>query len=432
MPKAKLKIAKTPVKSPTKRSKSHIIYLDNNATTPLCSAGAKALLKNCACYNPSSDSAIAKPSRDIITTATDYIRNLVNAMDYTVIFTSGATESNCCIMRSVADAYKRITSQIPHFIISKTEHISIISCAESMLKNQHIEVSWLKPTVFGTTIPADVEKLIKPNTALIICMYANNEVGCINNLTEITKIAHEHDIPVFSDCVQIFGKHIMDMSRNGIDAFSASFHKFYGPKGLGLLVISNDLLNGYKLEAQINGHQQNNLRGGTENVPAIAAGLATCKWNFAKREAKSAHLAKLRNRLIEGLQKHFPVQYWAEYVQQNKQPDELSEPTIFIFGSKTQKTMLPNTLLISIADPSKKFCNVEFKKALDKVGVVVSIGSACNTHEKNASHVVSALNTPDFVKRGVLRISLGDANTTAEIDTVLNIMVNMLKPTFDQ
>ena len=123
-------------------------------------------------------------------------------------------------------------------------------------------------------------------------MYANNEIPIINNIREIGEIAHRHSIPMHSDCVQIFGKYKIDIKNDNIDALSASAHKFYGPKGIGLLIINTQLIEGYKLTAEINGSQQNGLRGGTENVAGICSMLTALKNAFTKRKEKNIHLYK--------------------------------------------------------------------------------------------------------------------------------------------
>lgn len=422
--------------SKTKHNKNNkVIYFDNNGTTLLCKEGEKAQRDHLRCYNPASDSSVSEPEKKILKDAREYLCKLMNCSEneMTIIFTSGATESNCCMLRSVAEAYKRLTDNIPHYIVSEIEHASIIECVHSLLKNNNIEVTWIKPTVVGSIQPSDIEKAIKKETALIVAMYANNEIGTITDIKRIADIAHQHDIPLFSDCVQIFGKHQIDLQKNGIDALSVSFHKLYGPKRIGLLVIRNDLIDGYQLEAQINGHQQNNLRGGTEDPAGVAGAIASCKWNFAKREEKNKILFDMRNCILQQLKNKYSVMWYQDFMQLKH--DVIPTMCIIIFGPKDeqnnmQRAILPNTILMSIYVADQSFCNVNFKKILDKHGIIISIGSACNTNSKTASHVIKSLIGNDkyntIIKKGMLRISLGDYNKKTECNKFIEIFTKEL------
>ena len=402
--------------------RSNFIYLDNNATTVLCKDGVEALAKYAKCYNPSSDSAVSKPAKKLLKEATQHFR-LRAGPQYKIIFTSGATESNCTLLRSVADAFKR-KGRVPHFIASKMEHISTILCLEQMTQCG-AEVTWIEPTHQGSIDPSEIEQAIKPNTALIVCLKANNETGVVLPVEEIHQIAHNKGVPVFSDQVQWFGKY----KPSSVEAFSASFHKLYGPKGVGLLCIDQNLIDQYELSGQINGHQQDNFRGGTENVAGVAAALAASKWNFNKRKEKNDKLLKMKQFILDQLEP-FDLRLLNQ--------STMDRTHIVIFGSVDPKTSLPNTILLSIVVPLKPFCNVKFKHLLDKKGIVLSIGSACNTKEKNASHVVqSILDRTNFtdehkhkIKQGILRISLGDYNLMKEMVQFMDHFVALLRPVF--
>ena len=277
----------------SKLKKKQLIYFDANATTLICDKARKEANDWAACYNASSDSRIAKPIRTLLDKSTNWILThcKVNTSTHTIIFTSGATESNCFIIKACVRAYRkklieRGSELLPHLIISALEHHSIMECAKDLLVDNAIEVSYVAPTIYGNILPADVEKEIKPNTCLISIMYANNEIPIINNIREIGKIAHERRIPMHSDCVQIFGKYQINMNTDNIDALSASAHKFYGPKGVGLLIVSNELISGYALTAEISGSQQHSLRGGTENIPGIASMLVALQYALSSDEKK--------------------------------------------------------------------------------------------------------------------------------------------------
>lgn len=412
----------------TTQCKEKIIYLDNNATTLICTDAANEFKRWISCLNPASDSRAALPVRQLIEKAKTYIEKhcSLKPNKYTIIFTSGATESNCFVLRSSAEAYKRLRGVKPHIIISATEHSSILDACLDMEKCGQIELSMVKPNVYGCILADAVKREIKPNTALISIMYAQNEIGCINNVAEISKIAHANKIPFHSDAVQIFGKCKIDIPAHGIDALSASFHKFYGPKGVGLLILNNDFLEGYQLHAIISGHQQNGLRGGTENPAGIAASIAAMKWNFTQRKQKNQHLLNLRNLIINELGTHFKWGNYLNYVNPKTASEPLNDIELVLLGPPTSETKfyLPNTLLISICDnKNDAFCNVKFKKKLDKKNVVVSIGSACLTDSDKASHVLTAIGAPPIIKKGTVRISLGDSNTPEEVKKFCQIFI---------
>lgn len=442
-----------------------IIYLDNNATTIICPPAAEEFKKWLPCFNPASDSHTVQPIKNLIEKSKDYIEKhcFLDPKKYTIVFTSGATESNCFVLRSTAEAYSRLRNTTPHFIISNTEHSSILDCCISMQECGQIELSLVQPNIYGCILPAQIEKNIQDNTALVSIMYAQNEIGSINNVCEIAKIAHKYKIPFHSDAVQIFGKCQLNIPELGIDALSASFHKFYGPKGVGLLILNNDFISGYQLHAQIAGHQQSGLRGGTENPAAIAAAIAAMKWNFIQRKQKNKFLLRLRNYIIEELGNHFKLGDYLDYCMPSKSKlllnknlltkdkkdknlqkkdkkdkkdkkinitDKSDSIELILLGPpiSEKRFYLPNTILLSIAkEKGKEFCNVKFKHALDKQNVIISIGSACLTNSDKASHVLDAIGAPPIIKRGTLRISLGDYNTFDEIKRFCKIFITTLK-----
>lgn len=448
-----------------------VVYLDNNGTTLVCPLSQKINSLWLSCYNPSSDSKIAKPAKQMIEKASDAILAHcgVSSATHTAIFTSGGTESNCFVIRACCKAYKkklieRGTDLKPHVIVSAVEHHSIMECVKDLIDAGEIDVSYIQPTVFGNILAEDVEKEIRKNTCLISIMYANNEIPVINNITDIGKIAHAHHIPMHSDCVQIFGKYRIDVNRDNIDALSASGHKFYAPKGTGVLILSNALIEGYGLTAEISGTQQHGLRGGTENVAGIASLMTALKWAFIDRKKKNAKLLALRERTIEKLEKHFKFNNLINYIYEDntvkkptteaitesitnpsskpskkdtskkdaakaantaakKSPNSKEDLELVLIGPypDKKKFLLPNTILLAVCkNRGKPFCNIELKKYLDSRGVIVSIGSACHTNSDKASHVLAAIGAPPVVRRGVLRISFGDYNAAADVDKFIS------------
>jgi cysteine desulfurase len=428
-----------------KKSCPNPIYFDNNATTLICPTARTVHTQWLSCYNASSDSKIAKPAKQMLEKAVDSLLSHcgVSTATHTAVFTSGATESNCMIIRMCVKAYKKKLVEknselLPHVILSSVEHSSSLECVKDLVESGDVDVTYVMPTIYGNILPSDVEKEIKPNTCLISIMYANNEIPVINAVREIGEIAHKNRIPFHSDCVQIFGKYKIDVKKNNIDVLSASAHKFYGPKGVGILIINNDLIEGYGLTAEINGTQQRGLRGGTENVAGIASTMTALKAAFTNRKAKNAKLFKLRKHLLQKLEKHFKMNDYINYVydtpidsENNESKNtELKDLELVSLGPPESKAafILPNTVLLAICkNIGKPFCNVELKKFLDSKGIVISIGSACNTNSDKASHVLSGISAPAVIKRGVIRISFGDMNTVQEIDKFIPVLVQGIK-----
>ena len=407
-----------------KKSCPNPVYFDNNATTLICQPAKKVHTEWLSCYNASSDSKIAKPAKALLEKAQDVILAHcgVSSATHTALFTSGATESNCLIIKSCVKAYKKKLiekgSELkPHVIASELEHHSIRECLADLEESGDIEVTLVEPTIYGNVLADDVEKSIRPNTCLITVMFANNEVPVINNIEDIGATAHKHRIPLHSDCVQIFGKYKIDVKKNNIDALSASAHKFYGPKGVGVLIIDNNLIEGYGLTAEIHGSQQHGLRGGTENIAGIASMMVALKTAFQNRKSKNQRLFKLRDTLLSKLAKVYKIANYSDYLDDSKTDKEDNE--LISLGPPEDKKgfILPNTVLLSIAkNRGKPFGNVELKKFLDSKNFVVSIGSACLTKSDKASHVLTAIGAPPVIKRGVIRISFGDNNTIEEIN----------------
>lgn len=354
----------------------------------------------------------------------------VNSATHELIFNSGASEGNCYIIRSCVRTLKRRLAErgcdsIPHIIVSAIEHNSIMSCVRDLVADGEIEASFVQPSMYGTIAPADVISLIRPTTCLISIMHANNEIPVVNNITAIVNAVNRNKrtrhIPVHTDAVQVFGKVRCNIKTLGVQALTASAHKFYGPKSVGILIMSKHLVKGYGLTAEIAGSQQSGLRGGTENVAGIAAFEAALKAAFTSRSKKNAKLWALRQRLLERLADVYTMAPYTSYTGVNGENGH-EDLELVSLGPRMSEAqyILRNTLLLAICkNRGKPFCNVDLVKYLDKRGISVAVGSACNTHSQHASHVLDAIGAPDVVKRGVIRISFGDHNTMGEINRFL-------------
>jgi cysteine desulfurase len=406
------------------------MYFDNNATTKVCLASKQALVSWLdRRANASTTTPIAKKAQLLIQNAKNYILKYCNATDHTVVFTSGASESNCLIIRSVVDAYTLKTKTIPHIIISATEHHSVLQCCADLKERDVINITYIAPNAYGAISPQLVERAIQKDTALISIMAANNELGCINDLQKIGEVALKHKIPFHTDAVQMFGKYKINMSN--ITALSMSFHKIYGPMGVGLLVISNQLIDGYNIRSQISGTQQKALRGGTENLPGIAGAFAALKYMTQKREEKNTKLFRMREHVIAELAKVFVQGDYKSYF-----PTEKITTGEFVVlgppwnGSVKQPNVLPSTLLLAFVKNPGAVCNIEMRRCLLKRKVVVSIGSACATSSVEASHVLHSIRAPPSIMRGTLRISFGDDNTFKEVEHLIESLVACVKKQF--
>lgn len=405
-------------------SNRELIYFDNNGTTKLCKEAIKEVTKWLSNYgNPSTDNILGIKSKEMIKCGKNYILKhcYVNEKQYSVVFTSGATESNCFILRSMSAAYQRINKKKPHIIISAIEHPSIMACCKSLYDNKCIELTYILPQSNGSIDPLDVKDAIKSNTCLISIMFANNETGTINDIEEIGKIAKKYKIPFHSDTVQIFGKLRLNIPKYNLDAISVSFHKFYAPLGIGLLVINNDLVDEYQLEGIINGTQQGGLRGGTESIPNIAGAIKGMVVNFTNRSEKNNKLLSLKNKCLEELSENFPVIYYEDFIKNSTDHDKL----FVVIGNEYNS--LPNTILLSFVSFKKKICNTILKKTLEnKYNIIVSVGSACSTESKNASHVLTNMNASNEIKRGVIRISFGDYNKISEVKKFVKCYISAI------
>lgn len=438
-----------------RKSTKSVVYFDNNGTTLTTERAAKVLNQWVRCYNPSTDSRIAKPAKQMLLNVRDSILSHcgVSSASHACIFTSGGSESNCFIIRACVKAFKkklleRGSEMIPHVILSSVEHNASMQCVADLLEQGEIDVSYIKPSIYGNVLVEDVEREIRPNTCLISIMYANNEIPVINNIREIGAMAENRRIPLHSDCVQVFGKFKVNLHRDRIQALSASAHKFYGPKGVGLLIISKMLIDGYGLKAEISGNQQGGLRGGTENVAAIASMLEAMKVAFQRRKQKNAKLYQLRLRFLKGISKHYRLNKYINYLYQPSEreqkqfddnndekkneddPNYKEDVELVSLGppEENRAYILPNTVLLSICkNRGRPFCNIDLKHYLDSKGFIVSIGSACSTDSKKASHVMDAIGAPSVIRRGTIRISFGDQNTVTEVDRFVTELKNAIQ-----
>lgn len=443
-----------------------MIYLDNNATTTMPKCVMKAMLTWCNRGNASAGYASAKESRAMMEDFRKYIgslcaidtccpeprddiaiagttagtsvegNNVVNSAvakcdpaRYKVIFTSGASEANSAVINAAVAAYSHARGVIPNLVISAVEHKGLIATAESLRERGLATITYVQPVITGHILARDVAEAIGPTTCLVCVMHANNETGAINDVAAIGSVAHSRGVPFHCDTVQTFGKFPPQPVRDGIDSLCVSFHKLHGPPGIGAWIIKQKFLIGWKLPPLIFGSQNEGYRGGTENLPGIGASFTAIRYNFADRGAKNSRMFALKQQLIHGLAQILPVRTYADYYASRPKPLECVVFSHAVFAQDIDSEQygpygpyeqyLCNTILLSVVWTRGEFCNVKVKNYLESEGIVVSVGSACNTASAKASHVLYALSADKYIRRGALRISLGDDNTSADIEKFL-------------
>lgn len=399
-----------------------VIYFDNNATTIPPPIVNREIQRWIGTGNPSNPNC---PSHQMLKDAKQFMYDYMNLNPriYDLIWTSGASESNALFIRSVAENYKMNHGIQPHVVISSVEHKSIMNLCEMLDGMGCITYSMVDVDSRGQICPSDIENVINHKTCLVSIMWANNEVGTINNIPAIAALCKRKRIPFHTDATQAFGKFDLNIAPP-IDGVSISFHKTYGLSGIGLLVCAKRM----KIHSQIAGTQNNNLRGGTENVIGIASAVAGIKYMIASpgRSVKNARLEELKQRLIEGVSDTsrggWPLIPYEDMLA-TRLVDHINPVELTILGASPFNSVpgLPNTLALAVVKHTgRRFCNVTLKKDLADMGAIVSIGSACSSGSGKKSHVIVAMNVPDIVQCGIIRISFGDQNQAYEVDAFID------------
>jgi cysteine desulfurase len=383
-----------------------MIYLDYNATTPLCDAAREAMLPYLTRHfgNPSSVHAAGREARAAIDNARDSIAALLHAKPSEIIFTSGATES--CNLGVLGLARSRSAGGMPtvasakagHIISNKAEHHAVLHAVEHLENCESFEVTWLNLSKNGIVDLDQLADSIRPDTKLVTIMTANNETGVIQPMREISRICREHGVLLHSDMVQAFGKVDIDVSLVDVGSFAA--HKFYGPKGTGFLFSRS----GLPIQpVMFGGAHENQRRPGTENVAGIAGMAAAAEWVLRDADEESQREAQLRDELWRRITEVFP-----DAQQNGDQVHRLGNTLNASFIGIDSETML---------------------MALDLEGVCASSGSACMVGSVRASHVLLAMGLPMESARSAIRFSLGRRTTVQEIADAADALQRIAKRT---
>ena len=373
-----------------------MIYMDNAATTKMTSAVIQAMLlsmKN-AWYNPSSLYTPAQRAADALRNARVQIAACLNATPDEIIFTSGGSESNNQAILSAARA--GVQEGKRHIISTAIEHHAVLHTLEK-LEREGYEVELLDVQSNGIIPAAQVERAIREDTCLVTVMYANNEIGSIQPISEIGAICRERSITFHTDAVQAAGHLPIDVKAQSIDLLSLSAHKFHGPKGTGALYVRKGIPVTRLIEG---GDQEQGRRAGTENVLAIIGMAAALEQACAHMAENAQKVSALRNQLIEGLSRI---------------------PGTVLNGDSENR--LPGNVNLS-------FEGIEGESLvllLDQQGICASTGSACTSHSLLPSHVLLATGQTCEMAASALRLSLNENNTQADVDEVLRVTPRLVK-----
>ncbi len=366
-----------------------LIYLDNAATTAILPEVLDKMMPYLTEYygNPSSVYGLAGVSKEAIDKSRKTIADFIGAKENEIYFTAGGSESDNWAIKSAALAKK---AKGKHIITTKIEHHAVLHTCEFLEKNGY-EVSYIDVDEDGVVKLDELKKAIRPDTILISVMFANNEIGTIQPIKEIGRIAKENGILFHTDAVQAFGHLRINVDELNIDMLSASGHKFHGPKGAGIMYIRNSV----KLEPLIHGGaQERKRRAGTHNVPGIVGMGAAIELADKNLEANAEKEIAIRDHLIERVMKEIP------HVKLN--------------GHKTNR--LPNN-----ANFSFSFIEGEsMLMMLDAKGICCSSGSACTSGSLDPSHVLLAIGLPHEIAHGSLRVSMSEETTMEDIDYLVD------------
>ncbi len=372
------------------------VYFDYNATTPVDREVLEAMLPYFAGEfgNASSIHSFGQRTRAAVERARDSVATLIGARPAEVVFTSGGTESdNSAVLGVVAGA----PGARKHVITTQVEHHAVLNACQA-LEQRGVEVTYVPVDPEGRVDPDEVRRAIRPETLLITVMHANNELGTLEPVEEIGRIAAEADVYFHTDAVQSAGKVPIEVSRLGVDLLSISGHKLYGPKGVGALYIRK----GTRLEPLLyGGHHERDHRPGTENVAGIVGLGRAAELARGRLATSAAKLAALRDRLEQGLLAAVP------HAQVN--------------GSRAHRT--PNTTNIAFPFIEGEALVI----ALDLKGIACSTGAACSAGAVEPSHVLTAIGLLPEDARASLRFSLGRENVDEEVEFALGVIPGVVE-----
>ena len=372
-----------------------IKYFDNAATTQVNQDVIKEMLPYFSIEygNPSSLYSIGRRAKRALEEARRKIANIINCKPNEIYFTSCGTESDNLAIKGIAYANKE---KGKHIITSKIEHPAVLNTCKE-LEEQGYKVTYLDVDQNGIVNVEQLKASIKTDTILITIMFANNEIGTIQPIEKIGKIAKENNIIFHTDAVQAMGNLKIDVKKLNINALSMSAHKFYAPKGIGALYVGEDV--NFK-QIQNGGHQEKNKRAGTENLAEIVGMSKALELIYKNFENHNNKIKELRD-------------YYIEKIQSNIVDSKLN-------GDRMNR--LPGNANMSFKNINAE----ELLFELDEKGICASAGSACSSGSTSPSHVLTAIGLPPEWANGTLRVTIGMNNTKEEVDYLINALVEIV------
>lgn len=379
-----------------RNSSKRVVYADNAATTPVSPSAFQAMEPYyTACYgNPSSIYSVGRQAKKALEESREAIAACLGAQPAEIFFTSGGSEADNWAIKGAAHSMAKKGRK--HIITSKFEHHAVLhTCAA--LEKEGFQVTYLDVHSNGIVRPEEVEKAIRPDTALVTIMYANNEIGTIQPIPEIGEICRKHNVLFHTDAVQAVTNVPIHVKEQNIDMLSLSAHKFHGPKGVGVLYCKK----GLNLPNLIDGGaQERGKRAGTENVAGIVGMAAAMKDACETMEERSQRLTAMRDRLIRGILQ-------IDRSRLNGDPvKRLPGNASFCFEGVEGESIL---------------------LMLDIQGICASSGSACTSGSLDPSHVLLSIGLPHEVAHGSLRLSFSDQNTEEDIDRILEVLPGLIE-----
>lgn len=375
----------------------HIIYMDNAATTAVRKEVLDAMLPYFTEHygNPSSIHSVGRDAKRAVEAARKQVAAALNAQPQEIYFTAGGSESDNWALRS---ATEMLAKKGKHIITSSIEHHAVLHTCEYLEKQHGYRITYLPVDEFGRVSPDDVKKAIAEDTVLISIMAANNEIGTLQPIAEIGKIAKEAGVLFHTDAVQAVGAIPLDVNALNVDLLSLSAHKFHGPKGVGALYVRK----GVRMNNLIfGGAQERSLRAGTENLASIVGLGKAIEIAVAELPEYAAKMTKLRDELIDGI---------------------LAEiPDVRLNGHRAER--LPGNVNVSV----RYIEGESLLMRLDLLGIEGSSGSACTSGSLDPSHVLLAIGLPHEIAHGSLRLSLGINNTEDDVKRVLRELPGVVK-----
>ena len=373
-----------------------IKYFDNSATTKVKEEVLKEMLPYfCDHYgNPSSMYGIGREARKAVENARKRVAELINCKPNEIYFTGCGTESDNTAIKGIAYANREKGN---HIITTKIEHPAILNTCDTLVK-QGFNVTYLNVNKDGFVDLEQLKNSITDKTILISVMFANNEIGTIQPIKEISKIARMHNIVFHTDAVQACGNVPIDVQKMGIDMLSLSGHKLYAPKGIGALYVRSEI----KFQKFMDGgHQEKNKRAGTENVAGIVGLGKACELAKINMNKHMTHLLQLRDYYVS------QVEDKIQYVKLN--------------GAREKRLPGNSNFSFQFVEGESLLLNLDLK------GICASSGSACTSGSSSPSHVLTAIGLPEELAYGSLRVTFGEENTKEDVDYLIENLIEIVE-----